>query len=230
MKTPESDPPPIAPKRRRRWLRVGLGLLGIIMIAGIVAWQARLKIANHFLRDVVPDYHATVGEVDWVDGGLEMKHLVLRASETSDPILQLERAHLDVHPLGNGSQRLGVLTLVSPKIELGPDFWKQPSASPNSDAASSATMGLQGIDLQNGSVKIELPTGEKISAQFDWKGGGLAIEADGAISAERQTLTIRESRADFPGEASAGAEGEAKMEFSIDPKDRNDCQPESVGD
>lgn len=221
MKTPDSEPTQVAPRRRRRWLRVVVVVLGILMIAGTVAWQARLKIANHFLRDAVPDYQATVGEVDWVDGGLEMKNLVLRASETSDPLLLLERAHLEIHPLGNGSQRLGKLTLVSPQIQLGPDFWKQPSAVPNSGAASTSTaMGLQGIDLQKGTVKMELPTGEKITAEFDWKGGGLAMDADGAISAERQMLIIRETRADLSGEAAACADGEAKMEFSINPRDR----------
>lgn len=221
MKTPDSESPQVAPRRRRRWLRLGAGVLGILIIAGIAAWQARLKIANHFLRDALPDYQATVGEVDWVDGGLEIRNVVLRASETSDAILRLERAHVELNPLGDGAQRLGKLTLVNPQIQLGPDFWKQPSASPNSEAASSSTaLGFQGIDLQNGIVKMELPTGEKITAEFDWQGGGLAMDADGAISAERQTLTIRDPHADFSGGGSAGSDGEAEMEFSVNPKDR----------
>ena len=220
MKTPDSDQRPIAPKRRR-WLRVGLGLLGMLIIAGIVVWQSRLKIANHFLGDAVPAYQATVGDVDWVDGGLQVRNVLLRATETGDPILQLERAHLEVHPLSSGSQRFGVLTLVRPQIQIGPDFWKQPVVSSNADAATTSTaLCLQGIDLQNGSVKMELPSGEKITAQFNWKGGEVAMDAEGAISAGRQTLTIRETRAQLSGAASAGAEGEVEMEFSIDSKDR----------
>ena len=186
----------------------------------VVAWQVRLRIVNHLLAKASPQFQSSVGQVEWSDGGIELRDITVRATDGGTPLLELPRLH--VKPFGSGKNTLGIISLEHPKLRLDEKFWQQPATQNAAAAASSSptTISLEGLEIKDAEVTMKLSTGEEIAVQMDWHGGAMGMDATGALTAEQQVVTIQQLRTTLPGGSTILSKAAMSAAFSLQEEGR----------
>lgn len=209
------SPTPAAPPRRRRWGRWlgGLALFGMVTLG--VLWELRLALVRLALARALPAFPATVEQVEWRAGGIEVQGLSISGKDKVS-WLRLPRAHLSVSPLRMLRGELGEVTLERLALHLTPDIINDLSAPQAASSKEPMRFHLTGLQVQDAAVEVLTPTGETAALVLNWQGGALARLAGGRWQAARQRISLRQLKLQPDAETPGAAATEITLECSAD--------------